>query len=166
MRIIVILILLAMALFLSGQEPESKTIHQDYGEWIVDAAKGQVGIAAYSTVELIEEIIIDDFQYSNAYAQKKLKEEPKRVVKYKYEIYLSSLSIYDGDSTGTWIYGLRIFGNGVELTEELYPDGFTEYVEIKPEVVFELETEVPENIDFEFKWRKAVYENRTHRKNN
>jgi len=157
--VIIILVLLSMVVLLNGQTP-IKRIYEDYGTWVVETDNNQIGVAAYTTVERITEFVEDDFNYSNAYAQKKLKKEQKRIVRYKYDLYLASESIYNGDSTGTWMYGIRIFASGVEISKEQYPDGFMEFISIEPTLIYTHETGYPENINFEIKWDKAAYEPR------
>lgn len=158
--------LLAMALFLKGQNAEEERmeiLHSDFGEWIIKENGHQTGIAGYSTFEKIVMVEEFDYQFANAQVQRKVerKFEPKEITYYVYRVYLESRSLFHGDSTGTWVYGARVFVNGYEESKDLYPDGFMVFVGVEPSRIFKFEAkEKPENIKFEVEWKEAAYEPR------
>lgn len=160
LRVVVVLIFLSMAMFLNGQETE-KMIYRDYGTWMVPHDGNKVGFSAFSTVESITKTVPKNIEQLNTFAQKKSNQpEFEKNVVYKYELYLTSKSVYEGDSTGTWIYGTRVFINDVELSKKNYPNGFMVYVDTIPTLVYWYE--LPKRLDYEFtiKWESAVYEPR------
>ena len=158
LRTIVVLILLSMAFFLKGQElkPNQK-IYQDFGTWSLDDGLGnKVAIQAYATVENIK-------QYpTNSYQKQSL--EPYDIQ--RYELYLTSKSIYQGSLTSTWIYGARVFidfGDGYgkrEMTAEQFPDGFVMSISTTPTLVYWYQIEQVEGLGMYVSWNNAAYETR------
>ena len=74
-KIIIVLILLAMALFLKGQtvaEEPIEILHSDFGEWVIKENGHQTGIAGYSTFEKIVMVEEFDYQFANAQVQRKI----------------------------------------------------------------------------------------------
>lgn len=155
--------LLSMALFIKGQSPISgKMIYEDFGTWSLDVNDDEISISAFVTVELSSEPI-QEYELELQMQQKKRKEviETTKTVR-RYELYLKSNSILNGDTTSTWIYGGRVFINNVEVTGEQFPNGFTLLIEKEPTLVYWYETISLEKINFYVNWQNAVYENRLH----
>jgi hypothetical protein len=152
-----------MALFLKGQSPISeKMIYEDFGTWSLDVNNDKVSISAFATIELLSEPI-QEYELELQMQQKKRKEviETTKTIR-RYELYLKSNSVFNGDTTSTWIYGGRVFINGVEVTGEQFPNGFTILIEKEPTLVYWHETTSLEKINFYVNWQNAIYENRLH----
>jgi uncharacterized membrane protein len=149
---IIVIMLLGMALFTKGQHPihTEKPIYQDFGTWSLDVGNDKVAIHAYATIELIEK------EVTNSYAQK----EMMPTLVQRYELYLISESIYDGEATSTWIYGARVFINGDEVTKKQFPEGFILSVGTEPTLVYWYETPPVEGLAIYISWNNAVYETR------
>jgi len=163
-----------MALFLNGQNAEPKeSKHQDLGTWVMPNTDVgvKVSITAYSTFSQHEEKRIDKeiMAKQNIYKLNSTQQEIQYVNKmiYCYRLYLISNSIYQGDSTGTWIYNARIYINDVDVTNGEFPDGFPAYIQGEPTLLYEYDTTNPkELVNYSIKWESATYENRITRKNN
>ena len=156
LRVAIIIILIAIALFLKGQEPEfNKPIFYDFGTWTLDVDHGtKIGIHAFITRDIRKEYP------KNAYDQKSA--EPYEV--HRYELYLESKSTHANREVNTWIYGARVFieVNGIrkEMTADQFPDGFILSVTTKPMMVYWYETVPVENLGIYINWENAVYESR------
>jgi len=154
-RILIILIGLLFAITINGQtninRPENKPIYKDYGTWTLDVEGDKVGVRAYITKEPV--YLATKKQYAQQYA-------PKSPT-YRYELYLESKSIFRGNTTNTWLYNSRVFINGVEVTREQFPTGFTVSVDISPTLVYWYEV-ASENLDMAITWENAIYENRVY----
>lgn len=161
-KIIFGLIFVLFSTTLNAQSVGSREIYENYGTWSIDVENNEVSISAFVTIQKNIESI-------DPYALKlemhtKNKREIKEIEEYKtiyrYELYLKSNSTYNGDTTSTWIYGARVFINGVEVTKEKFPDGFMISIAPKPTLIYWYETKRDESVDFYVKWESAVYENR------
>jgi hypothetical protein len=161
-RILLGIFFLLFSILLNAQSIGNKEIHRNYGTWSIDVENNKVSISAFVTVQ--ENIEGIDPYTLKLEMHKKNKKEIKEIEEYKtvyrYELYLKSNSIYNGDTTSTWIYGARVFINGVEVTKEKFPNGFMISIEPKPTLIYWYETKREENINFYVKWESAVYENR------
>lgn len=162
-KTIIVLFLLSMTLFLKGQEYSlGKTVYEDFGTWSLEVENNKISISAYVTQEIIKQEI-EPYEIELQILQKRRKEGIDFVkTKYKYELYLQSNSIYNGDTTSTWIYSGRVFINGVEITKEQFPDGFTLLIKREPTLIYWYETTLSEKMNFYVIWENAVYENRLH----
>lgn len=163
-----------MALFLNGQNAEPKELnHQILGTWIMPNTDAgvKVSVGAYSTFSKHEEKRIDKEinAKQNIYKLNAIQQDIRYVntTIYCYKLYLISKSIYQGDSTGTWIYNARIYINDMEVTDTEFPDGFPAYIQREPTLLYEYDTTDPKEIvNYSIKWESATYENRITRKNN
>lgn len=156
------LLFILFSITLNAQSIDNKRIYEDYGTWSIDVENNKVSISAYVTIQ-------ENTKGIDPYALKlemhsKNKREIEKIEEYetfyRYELYLKSNSIYNGDTTNTWIYGARVFIDGVEVTKEKFPDGFMISIKSKPTLIYWYETKKDEDIDFYVKWESAVYENR------
>jgi len=123
-----------------------KSLHEDYGTWVMEQAGNTISLKAYVTVE----------EETNCKTLTKLD-----TICYKYKLYLVSKSKYKGDVTSTWVYGGRVVANKVELTSKQFPEGFIILVGVKPTLIYTYETNNKDNnINLGITWDKAVYEPR------
>ena len=158
-RVVIILILLSTMFLLKGQAHSNDVhgeLYQEYGEWVLIDGANKVSIEAFSTVEKTWER-----QSKSAFAEKKTLES-----KFHYDLYLTSKSIYLGDTTSTWIYGARIYIDGKEVTADQFPNGFTASIATKPTLIYWYVTNDSSPINLYIKWDNATYENRVHIQNN
>ena len=146
-RAIILVILLSMAMFLSGQEPlQTKPIYRDYGTWSIQVEGNTVGVRAYITKEKI-------------YTEAKKQEYTKEAQRYRYELYLESKSVYRGERTSTWLYGARVYINGREVTYQNYPNGITLSAGTEPTLIYWYEVSMAD-LEMAITWENAIYENR------
>jgi len=160
LRIIVILILLSMVLFLNGQTSAySKTIYRDFGTFKVVSGQNVVSISAFATIEKVDPATHFDEVIPNNI--KPIKEQKNVVPEklYHYELYLVSKSIFEGDTTSTWLYRTRIFISGVDMLLHQFPDGFVASISTIPTLIYTYHSIKPD-VEFEIKWEKSVYEPR------
>jgi len=74
---------------------------------------------------------------------------------YRYNIVCTSSSIYEGQLTSTWLFGLWIWVNQVPITQPIYPDGKDVMVYTTPTIVHTIETD-EENPSIRIAWEKGV----------
>lgn len=134
----ILLLCLSFNLFAQGGE----RIYKDFGIWELKDGNNKIAISAYITVE-------------NAIKNKK----NDGVNKLLYNFYLLSQSIYNNDTTRTWLYGTKIFVDGVEITSTQFPEGFTIAVPTKPIKIYWYESE-KKDINFSITWEKSIYDPR------
>jgi len=136
----------------------SKTIHQDYGTWMVRNGDNIVSISAFSTIEEVDPDFHEDrgVQYRELKQEKAVKISPTT---YYYELYMVSKSVYEGDTTNTWLYGTKIFVNGDYVLENQFPDGFVISIKTEPTLIHTYHS-LNSDVNFEVTWEKSVYEPR------
>ena len=76
--------------------------------------------------------------------------------KYRYELILVSKSTRNNIPSKMQIYGARVFINGIEVTREQFPDGFTVVINTMPTPVYWYETS-DEKIDIKISWESSNY---------
>jgi len=161
-KLILFLITVYMCIGLNAQNSAyGKTIHQDYGTFRVSDDNGNVvSFSGFVTIEKVDPLTHrDDVQYQSMKMQKnaKLKIEPETM--YHYEMYLVSKSVFEGDTTSTWLYGVRVFINGEDVLINQFPDGFIVSIKTTPTSIHTYDSN-SQNVKFELKWKKAIYEPR------
>lgn len=129
----------------------NKTIHKDYGTWSVKNGEHTISVSAFLTIQK-EEFVNHENDY------KKTKEITSEVG-YHYELYIVSKSIYNGDTTNTWLYGVKIYINGEDMLINQFPDGFVASIKTEPTLIY-IHHANNKDIAFEIKWEKAIYEPR------
>lgn len=147
-----------MALFLNGQTSAyEKPIHRDFGTFKVVSGRNVVSVSAFATIEKVDPATHFDEVVQN----KAMKEQKNVVLKtlYHYELYLVSKSIFERDTTSTWLYGTRIFIGGVDILSNQFPDGFVASISTIPTLIYTYHSTKPD-VEFEIKWEKSVYEPR------
>jgi len=69
-----------------------------------------------------------------------------------------STSVYGGQYKATWLYGTRVFMNGVETTAQQYPTGYTAYVKLETTVIYSWYTNDEDVGKYYFSWESSAYE--------
>lgn len=134
-----------------------KKIYQDYGIWTIEVKENIISISAFCTIEEIDAAIYQNIGVQYRALKKEKNENPE--ILYSYEIYLVSKSVYDGDTTNTWLYETKIFINDEYVLNNQFPDGFIISIKTTPTLIH---THHSKNNDIEFKvtWEKSIYEPR------
>lgn len=79
----------------------------------------------------------------------------KENVVYQYQLFILSLSKSIGSPTITWLYGTRIFIDNVEVSNDIYPDGFMVAVPTTPLSVYKYKSPSTK-LKFSLTWEKAI----------
>jgi len=161
-KLILLFALLLLCFGLCAQNSAyNKTIYRDFGTFKVVSGNNVVSVSAFATIEKVDPAThVDEGVEYKELKQQKLQKEiviPKTL--YHYELYLVSKSVYQGDTTSTWLYGTRIFINGEDMLESQFPDGFVIAIKTEPTSVYTYHSTKPD-VNFEIKWEKAIYEPR------
>lgn len=75
-----------------------------------------------------------------------------------FSLVAESGSIYRGKKTQTWLYGVHVFMNDVNITFNQYPNGFTAYVKTMPTVIYNWYTNDEQIGKYYFSWNSSAYE--------
>ena len=158
------MIVLALFLFSGGlfaqNSAYNKEIYKDYGTFKLATEEGNiVSLGAFTTITEEKNVVheIDMNVGSKRNVRENLQTMP--VTEYHYELYLVSKSIFEGDTTATWVKGLRIFVDGVDILENQFPKGMTVSIGDEPTLIYTHHCE-NEFCEFEITWEAAVYEPR------
>lgn len=134
-----------MTLNLNAQSYDKKEMYKNYGKFNrVVTPTNKIAITSYITKQRILE---------HANYQQKVKtvsESPK----YRFELVLTSESKYDGKLTKTWIYNAKVFVDGVEVTRDQFPNGFTAIIETTPTIIYWYETS-NDTVDIKITWESS-----------
>lgn len=149
--IIFFLFLLFNVSLFSQNSAYNKIIHKDYGTWSVINGEHLVSVSAFLTIE-DETVVIHENEEEKA-------EIIENETKYHYELYLVSKSIYNNDTTNTWLYGVKIFVNGEDVLVNQFPDGFIISIKTEPTLIHTHHA-FNKDVKFEVKWEKATYKPR------
>jgi len=155
-------LLLSISVFAQSEAPE-KRIYEDLGVVRIEKPQGVVAVGAYITIE--KEYIYDHVQNNirevkqEVYNKKSYEEELDPEMVYHYEVYFVSRSVFDGDTTSTWIEGLKIFVDGEQQLIKQFPDGFMKSIKTEPTLVYTHHSE-SDDVYFNIEWEKIVYEPR------
>ena len=129
----------------------NKKIHKDYGTWSVRNDDNLISVSAFLIIEDENDVL------------HKNEEEKTQIIdgetKYHYELYIVSKSIYNGDTTNTWLYGVRIFVDDEDVLGDQFPDGFIISIKTEPTLIH-THHDNTKFVEFEIKWEKAIYEPR------
>lgn len=157
-----LMFVLALMLFGAGlfaqNSAYTKEIYRDYGTFKLETDDGNiVSLSAFVTIEE-EESVVHEKEVLSKKEMKQLKyEEPE--IEYHYELYLVSKSVFEGDSTNTWVSGLRIYVDGEDVLSEQFPEGYTLSIGTEPTLIYT--HHCPDRYcDFELTWERAIYEPR------
>jgi hypothetical protein len=145
------LLFLMFTLFLTlnsnAQSYDKKVTYEKYDEFDREITPvNKINITSYVT----KQNILTYVNYEQI--QKTVSELPK----YRYELVLISKSLYNNKITKTWIYGAKVFIDGVEVTRQQFPNGFTAIIETEPTVIYWYETS-SDKIDFKITWENSIY---------
>lgn len=140
MKKIVFLISFLLLIFLNlFSQNIDKNIYKDYGTWEIKNGNNKIVISTYITIE------------------KDIKKENNNI--FKYDLYLKSESIYNNNVTKTWLYGTKIYIDGIEVTSDQFLEGFTILIPTQSERIYSYTTN-KKNINFSITWKKSIYESR------
>ena len=161
-----IIFVLAVMLFSMGLYAQNsaytKEIYKDYGTFKLETNDGHVvSLGAFATIEEEENVVreIDMNIGSKREIKKNLQMPPKTEIEYRYELYLVSKSIYEGDTTNTWVKGLRIYVDGEDVLGKQFPEGMTISIGVEPTLIYTHHCETM-FCEFEVTWERAIYEPR------
>jgi hypothetical protein len=74
---------------------------------------------------------------------------------YVYSFNAVSLSTYDNEPTTTWLYGTRVYFNGIEVSKKLYPNGFLVGVDTNSTNIYKY-TSSDTKVKFIITWEQAI----------
>jgi hypothetical protein len=142
-------------------------IFKDFGEWSMNVNNNKISVSAFITIEQkTKKLTSNEIKLNKHFIKKRNYDTINNYkITYVYRLYLKSNSIYNGDKTNTWIYGGKVYINGIEVTKEKFPDGFLIAVKTTPTLIYKYKTTSIKKINFYIKWDKAIYENRNINKN-
>lgn len=151
MKKLLFILLFIIIIFNShSQEYGKKIIYNDFGTWSLD-------------LDSNKKILIDAFVTRQDITSVENGEMKKNTIlilpKYRYELILISRSTINNIRTSTWLYGTRVFINGVEVTREQFPNGFTASIGVNSTLVYWYET-ISRDIEFKIIWNKTIIEPR------
>lgn len=148
--IIIFLLFFISSITIAQIYSDKKLLHQNFGVWKYNIDKNNtIAVHGYVTKQKI--LRSNNYQVK----QKTISSLPE----YRYELKMISKSIHNGDTTSTWLYGVRVYINGNEVTSDQFPDGFLVSIETKPTLIYWYETS-GDNVVFEVKWINSIYEPR------
>jgi hypothetical protein len=144
-KILIIVLLFLGFAAVSAQSTKSKV--EDFGTWDKEVSPmNKISISSYITKQ-------ENLIYANQnVAQKNIVETPK----YRYELVLTSGSIYNGQLTKTWLYGARVFIDTLEVTREQSPNGFAVIIGTTPTVVYRYDSNL-DTINIKITWKSSLY---------
>lgn len=160
-----LIFVLALILFGAGLYAQNsaytKEIYEDYGTFkLVTDDNNVVSLGAFVTIEEELKSVHMSIESGGKRSAKNKNLENMPQWEYHYEIYLISKSIFEEDTTNTWVTKLKIYANGEEVFENQFPDGFTVSIGTEPTLVYTHHT-TEQHCEFELTWERAIYEPRT-----
>ena len=156
------ILFLALILFGAGLYAQNsaytKNIYRDYGTFRLVTDDGNiVSLSSFVTIQEEQQAIHRE-EVVKQKALKQLKYEESKT-KYHYELYLVSKSVYQGDTTKTWVHRLKIFVDGEDMLKNQFPDGQILSVGTEPTLIY-MHHSVNKFCEFELTWERAIYEPR------
>jgi hypothetical protein len=134
-------------LTLNAQSYSIKKTVKDFGKFDREVSSNdKISISSYITKQKI--LPTPNFEQK----ENSVVELPK----YRYELVLRSNSIYNGDTTKTWIYGAKVFIDTLEVTQKQSPDGFTAIINIEPTTIFRYDSSL-DTINIKITWKSSMY---------
>lgn len=151
-KLIIFFLFLLLSIGLYSQNSVyNKKIHKDYGTWSVRNDEHIISVCAFVTIEIENDVI-----HENELEKAKIV-APE--IKYHYELYMVSKSIYEGNTTNTWLYGMRIYVSGNDVLINQFPDGFLISIKTEPTLIHTHHS-YKTDVEFEITWEKSIYEPR------
>jgi hypothetical protein len=141
-------ILIIISFFsINGQTYGEKKLYADYGNWSYEISKSEMlSISSFATVQRI-------LSCPN-YEQKR--KTVASLPKYRYELYLISGSKLNNTSVKTWIFNAKIYINGIEMTFQQFPKGFTALINTDDTLIYWYETD-NNRIDIKIMWESSNF---------
>lgn len=152
MKKILFLILFTFHLLspISSQTHSKEYIYQDFGVWSYNIDNdNMISVKAYVTRTRI-------IEYSNSEIKKNT---VPSLPLFKYELFMVSNSIHNGEKTSTWLYETKIFIDGDEVTKDQFPNGFLVSINTEPTLIYWHES-VRSDVKFKVRWDNSVHEPR------
>jgi len=134
---------------------ENKKIYEDYGTFEVINGQNKISLNAFITIEKEDNVISQE----QVPVKQKYFDDIKEIEEYHYEIYMTSKSIFNGDTTSTWLYGVKIFINGEDVLKKQFPEGFMIAIKTTPTLIHTHHAH-SSDVEFEIEWEKSIYEPR------
>ena len=158
-----LIFILALILFGGGlfaqNSAYTKEIYEDYGTFKLETDDGNiVSLGAFTTIDEEKNVVHVKEGLNKKETKQMQYAEPE--IEYHYELYLVSKSIYEGDSTDTWVKGLRIYVDGKDVLINQFPEGMTLSIGLEPTLVY-THHHTNQFCEFEVTWERAIYEPRT-----
>ena len=138
-----------LALNAQSQSYSKKSKMVDLGTWSNKndtVVPDRISISSFVTKQ---EILT---RANNDIVQKTVSDLPK----YKYELMLVSKSMKNNVHVKTWIQGVKVFIDSVEVTRDQFPNGFPSLINIEPTLVYWYETS-RDTIDIKISWESSKY---------
>jgi hypothetical protein len=159
-----LIFVLALILFGAGLYAQNsaytKEIYKDYGTFKLETDDGHVvSMGAFTTIEEELNTVHVPLETGGKRSLKNKKLEMMPVFEYHYNLYLVSKSMFEGDTTNTWVSGLRIYVDEEDILENQFPDGMTLSIGTEPTLIYTHHCE-NEFCEFEVTWERAIYEPR------
>jgi hypothetical protein len=133
-----------------SQSYSKKSKMVDLGTWsnkgIDNPVPDKISISSYVTKQ---EILT---RANNDIVQKTVSDLPK----YRYELMLVSKSIKNNVHVQTWIQGVKVFIDSIEVTRDQFPNGFPSLINIEPTLVYWYETS-RDTINIKISWESSKY---------
>ena len=161
-RLFFISIFIIISLFTFSQNGVNERIYKNFGEWSKNVEEHKLSISAFVTVKKIKkELSSYEIKLEKRTTKKKYLDSIKKYnTIYRYKIYLKSNSTLDGDTTSTWVYGIRIFVDGINIIKN-NDSGLLVAVKSKPTLIYTFESPSLDDLNFYIEWDKAVHGNNT-----
>ena len=163
-RIILFLAVILFGVVLCAQNSAyGKQIYKDYGTFRMMTDGGNIiSVSAFATIENDENVNHEavEVQQVKKYNKDNVQLLSAKLTEYHYELYMVSKSVFDSDTTSTWLYGTRIFVNGIDVLEKQFSDGFVVSIKTEPTLIYTYHSK-NKDLEFEITFEKSVYEPRT-----
>ena len=142
-----VILMFSSFLTLNAQTYSKSVTVKDFGTWGKELPSGnKITISSYVTKQKI--LTYENFE--------EIKKTVTKLPKYRYELILTSNSIYNGKLTKTWIYNAKVFIDSTEVTRSQFPDGFTAIIETTPTVIYWYESSL-DTINIKITWKNSIY---------
>lgn len=148
-HVIVIILLSFLFQFNSNsQSLDKKKTVINYDQW-------ELSLSNRNKINLVYYVLRSDILTYRDYIQKQ--KTVSELPKYRYELFLTSESLYNNKRTNTKLTKTRVYVDDIEVTYVQFPKGFSAVIEIEPTLVYWYETS-KDSINLQIKWENANIE--------